>query len=81
MTITLGEYQARAMETAIYPREYALVYPALKLAGEAGEIAGKIADALALAWRYFQALAAQFDLGEAGRRAARDALGGDGDAR
>ena len=36
------DYQQKARETAIYPREYAVVYPALGLCGEAGEVAEKI---------------------------------------
>lgn len=40
--LTFDEYQRRARETAIYPREYAVVYPALGLAGEAGEVCEKI---------------------------------------
>jgi len=38
-----NEYQKEARETAIYPdKDCNLVYPALKLAGEAGEVAEKI---------------------------------------
>lgn len=37
-----NEYQKLAKTTAIYPKEYKLVYPALGLAGEAGEVAEKI---------------------------------------
>ena len=35
-------YQQLCTETQIYPREHAVFYPALGLAGEAGEVANKI---------------------------------------
>ena len=37
------EYQIGALKTAVYPKTYAVSYPALGLAEEAGEVAGKIA--------------------------------------
>lgn len=40
--LTLNEYQCRALETAVYPEEYNIVYPALGMAGEAGEVADKV---------------------------------------
>lgn len=36
------EYQELAATTAIYPEEYRIVYPALGLAGESGEVAEKV---------------------------------------
>ena len=37
-----NEYQKLARSTAVYPEEYKVVYPALGLCGEAGEVADKI---------------------------------------
>ncbi len=39
---THATYQQLCTETQIYPREHAVFYPALGLAGEAGEVANKI---------------------------------------
>lgn len=44
--VTLNEYQRRALETAVYPEEYNIVYPALGMAGEAGEVADKVKKVL-----------------------------------
>jgi NTP pyrophosphatase (non-canonical NTP hydrolase) len=38
----LVDYQQLAKTTAIYPKKYRVIYPALGLAGEAGEVAGKV---------------------------------------
>ena len=38
----LNEYQSKATETAIYPDAAKIVYPAIGVADEAGEILGKI---------------------------------------
>lgn len=38
----LNYYQKGALETAIYPQDRRVVYPALGLAGEAGETADKV---------------------------------------
>jgi NTP pyrophosphatase (non-canonical NTP hydrolase) len=44
--LTFDEYQIRARETAIYPSGHAVVYPALGLTGETGEICEKIKKAI-----------------------------------
>ncbi len=40
--LSLNEYQQTALSSAIYPREHKIVYPALKLTGEAGEVSEKV---------------------------------------
>jgi len=40
--MTFDEYQQEAAKTAIYKREHSIIYPALGLANEAGEVLGKI---------------------------------------
>lgn len=42
LSLDFSQYQPLAFATAIYPREHAITYPALGLASEAGEVAGKI---------------------------------------
>jgi len=39
---TINNYQMQAREFAIYPEHMKVVYPALGLAGEAGEVADKV---------------------------------------
>lgn len=38
----LEEYQKRALETAIYPKKMKVIYPALGITGEAGEVSDKV---------------------------------------
>ena len=40
--MNFNEYQKLARSTAVYPEEHKVVYPALGLWGEAGEVADKI---------------------------------------
>lgn len=40
--MTLNDYQHRARSTALYPEAVRVLYPTLKLAGEAGEVAEKL---------------------------------------
>ena len=42
----LDMYQQVAKQTAIYPREQAIIYPTLGLTGEAGEVANKVKKVL-----------------------------------
>lgn len=39
---SLNEYQQGALETAVYPAEYKVIYPALGMNGESGEVADKV---------------------------------------
>ena len=40
--MTLDEYQNHALGTAIYPKQYKIIYPALGITGEAGECSDKV---------------------------------------
>jgi len=41
---TFDQYQAAAKTTAVYPKDANILYPALGLAGEVGEVAEKVCD-------------------------------------
>lgn len=38
----LNEYQKKALETAVYNQKYKIIYPALGLGEESGEVIGKV---------------------------------------
>ncbi len=40
--MNVNEYQEKAVATAIYPDTHRITYPALGMAGEAGEVANKV---------------------------------------
>jgi len=42
----LNDYQAEARRTRTYAKDWDVIYPALKLASEAGEVAGKVGKRL-----------------------------------
>ena len=42
MIRTFDDYQAAAIQAAVYPDDIRILYPALGLAGEAGEVANKV---------------------------------------
>lgn len=44
--MTINEYQQKALETAIYPKEQKIIYPTLGLTGEAGEVSDKVKKVL-----------------------------------
>ena len=44
--MNLNEYQKQARSTAIYPKNATVIYPALKIAGEAGEVAELVGKAI-----------------------------------
>lgn len=44
--LNLNEYQEKALRTAVFAEEYKIMYPALKLNGEAGEVAEKVGKVL-----------------------------------
>lgn len=40
--MNMNEYQVQASKTAIYPKQYSIMYPSLGLCAEAGEVANKV---------------------------------------
>ena len=68
--MTLDEYQTAARRTALYPDDARLLYPVLKLAGEAGEVAEKVGK-----WMRDEGWLPGRDLSEAQRDALTKELG------
>lgn len=42
----LDQYQAKALSTVVFPEEWGIAYCALKLSGEAGEVAEEVGKAI-----------------------------------
>lgn len=42
----MNAYMRGALETAVYPKEFKIIYPALGMNGEAGEVADKVKKVL-----------------------------------
>lgn len=40
--MNFNEYQQKAISTAIYPKKYSVMYPAMGMAGECGEVINKV---------------------------------------
>lgn len=40
--MNFADYQIRTLKTAVYPKQYAIMYPSLGLAGETGELLNKL---------------------------------------
>ena len=40
--MTVNEYQEAALATSVYPEQFRVIYPALGMNGEAGEVADKV---------------------------------------
>jgi NTP pyrophosphatase (non-canonical NTP hydrolase) len=45
-TMNMNEYQQLAKKTSIFPAGFTVIYPALGLVNEAGEVAGKVKKAI-----------------------------------
>ena len=93
--MNLNEYQNGALETAVYPEDKKVVYPALGLAGEAGETVDKVKKflrgdyeldeehkrAIALEIGYSLEEIGQMNLDKLRSRQQRNKITGDGDYR
>jgi len=60
----LNEYQELARSTAIYPKEFSVIYPTLGLAGESGEVAEKVKKSIRDNHGEFNKEAIQKELGD-----------------
>ncbi len=62
------EYQKRALETALFPKKYKIIYSAIGLGNEAGEVLGKIK-------KWLRGDDGEGEISEERRLALRDELG------
>ena len=79
--ISMTEYSEFAEQTAIYPEEAEIVYPALGLAGEAGEVANKVKKMICRDLNVDMASVARKNLDKLSIRKQEGTLQGNGDAR
>lgn len=52
--MTLNDYQKEALTAAVYPEDKRIIYPALGMNGEAGEVADKVKKVIRDGHGYFQ---------------------------
>lgn len=72
----LDQYQAKALSTVVFPEEWGIAYCALKLNGEAGEVAEEVGKAIRAGELVFPMDSAPMDSApEKLREALRDELG------
>ena len=67
----LGQYQEKALSTVVFPEEWGIAYSALKLNGEAGEVAEAVGKAIRAGELVYPVDSAPEEL----REALRDELG------
>lgn len=71
----LEQYQAKALSTVVFPREWGIVYTALKLSGEAGEVAEAVGKAIRAGELVYPLDSGSGTVHEELREALRDELG------
>lgn len=71
----LGQYQAKALSTVVFPEEWGIAYTALKLNGEAGEVAEAVGKAIRAGELVYPVDSVPGTVHEELREALRDELG------